>query len=448
MKHSLKYNNVRFIMTMGHLWINLGIAGCLLVWFGYVADIKFLYAPFYNEGTGLQTLFLAFLMLSTVKSNSIYGATHYTNAVSWSVALYILMAWFTDINIEIDNFLRSLRPLNTDNNIHLTHGFTSELALFAVAVVQIIKPYGYHALRSWILFVAAFIPFNIAIAYTVGNTFVINYMGFWSMIIIGLLIWGILFLQTHRRHLRYLVCDPMILRIFLLTAFAVIVVETAGLITMTWIETTDAYPSHWPALILALGWISLAAVIVANYLTSGITNQNRKLIQEKHLLATLDRLTQTKNRLGFSEILSERDITKDAGIILCDIDDFKRINDTYGHDAGDKVLCEFARVLNQHSRSTDHVVRWGGEEFLIFTTNATPTGITTYTEKLRKAVTEIKFEFDSELVITASFGATIIGPRVVFDDGVRIADEKLYYAKRNGKNRVVDDSIDHEVLIV
>ena len=120
---------------------------------------------------------------------------------------------------------------------------------------------------------------------------------------------------------------------------------------------------------------------------------------------------------------------------MLDLDDFKKINDTYGHDVGDRVLTETSKVLRAHVRQGDTVGRWGGEEFLLILPNAERQAATRIAERIRKAITELELLPDGKIV-TASFGVAQAAPGEAFADFYRRVDAALYDAKHGGKNCV------------
>lgn len=124
--------------------------------------------------------------------------------------------------------------------------------------------------------------------------------------------------------------------------------------------------------------------------------------------------------------------------MILDIDDFKNINDAYGHLAGDQVLQELARVIAANTRKSDIVCRFGGEEFVILAPNTSLEEGLVLAEKLRQQIAEHDFVVGSATTrITASFGVSLL--QTGSDGAVRTfsrADKALYRAKKRGKNRV------------
>lgn len=179
-----------------------------------------------------------------------------------------------------------------------------------------------------------------------------------------------------------------------------------------------------------------------------ITELNRQ-VQAKNRqleeLALTDPLTGLPNRRAV-DVWVSRQMNAAARhdfpmwVVLADLDHFKRINDTYGHDAGDIVLQGFAEVLKKNTRSSNICARLGGEEFLIVITHVeTRDNVTIAVERIRRQFAEMKFTFRGETVTcTASFGVAGFrgAPPPGFNQLTGRADQALYAAKNKGRNRM------------
>jgi len=157
-----------------------------------------------------------------------------------------------------------------------------------------------------------------------------------------------------------------------------------------------------------------------------------------------DHLTNLPNRrcmrekLEYEKFLFKRN-KRPFVIFIADIDYFKKINDTYGHEAGDKVLVRVAQILKSNLRKTDGVCRWGGEEFLAMLPESGLQGGILLAEKLRSKIESEVFIYSTfKIAVTMSFGVS------VYDHGtldlnrcIKRADENLYKAKETGRNKVV-----------
>ena len=164
--------------------------------------------------------------------------------------------------------------------------------------------------------------------------------------------------------------------------------------------------------------------------------------------ASIDALTRLFNRDHFTslvlkEIAHDRTHQLPTGIIMIDIDDFKRVNDTYGHGVGDFVLVKIADVIKGEMRTEDLFCRYGGEEFLIFPRGEIETeSIFSLCERIRKAVKEFEFRHSEAYVrLTISIGFHLGKPnngnaKSFLNDLIDKADKALYIAKKKGKNRI------------
>lgn len=161
--------------------------------------------------------------------------------------------------------------------------------------------------------------------------------------------------------------------------------------------------------------------------------------EEIRLLATTDSLTGIANRREFNNQLGlEIERTKRYGtplsLIMYDIDYFKRVNDTFGHDVGDDVLRTLTTVVKKHMRSVDIMARWGGEEFMILMLQSDVTAAANAAEKLRQEITSHVFNHVGKL--TVSFGVTTYKPDDDIKTLLKRVDDALYRAKKKGRNRV------------
>ncbi|MFI8418362.1 GGDEF domain-containing protein [Serratia sp. NPDC078593] len=156
--------------------------------------------------------------------------------------------------------------------------------------------------------------------------------------------------------------------------------------------------------------------------------------------ATTDSLTHINNRASVDYKLklqsSER---RPCGLMILDLDDFKKVNDTHGHLSGDMLLASVGRLLHESVRGEDFVGRYGGEEFIVITASVDPQVIARVAERIRSNVENTVFDVceGAGLRITISIGTSIYLPGMSMAKAMSTADAALYQAKRSGKNRVV-----------
>jgi diguanylate cyclase (GGDEF)-like protein len=139
-----------------------------------------------------------------------------------------------------------------------------------------------------------------------------------------------------------------------------------------------------------------------------------------------------------------RGYINDFVFLLMDIDHFKAVNDTHGHQAGDQILVKLAEVMSSTKRQEDEIGRYGGEEFYAFSVGGLPNGLK-FAERLRLAVEATDFVYNQQRIpVTISIGL-VAGSQlakvgeITMEELVRVADQRLYAAKQGGRNRVVGD---------
>jgi diguanylate cyclase (GGDEF)-like protein len=172
-----------------------------------------------------------------------------------------------------------------------------------------------------------------------------------------------------------------------------------------------------------------------------LSDMNEKLLS----ISRTDALTGLDNRRHLEERLDEmfehsRRLGEPLGCVMFDLDRFKSVNDTYGHQAGDQVLKELAGILTREAREIDHVGRYGGEEFMLLLPGTVLDSAVVFAERVRSAVEANTFTL-RETTITRTISAGVASypfPGIESPDAlVRAADDALYVAKETGRNRVV-----------
>lgn len=228
-------------------------------------------------------------------------------------------------------------------------------------------------------------------------------------------------------------------RLVALQAIGIVLIY-AGLFTWTQHGGWVALPASW------LAWLQFGNILVS-FLTLALVSfyfraasmHSVRALQE---LAHTDQLTRLPNRHRLWERLEgERLRSEHEGrsfvLILADIDHFKAINDEFGHEAGDRVLCHLGEVLTACLREQDTVGRWGGEEFLLLLPQMNLAEGVRAAERMREAVAKSTLLLAGHgISVTVSFGLTECRPPVELDRCLRLADLALYQAKADGRNRV------------
>lgn len=176
---------------------------------------------------------------------------------------------------------------------------------------------------------------------------------------------------------------------------------------------------------------------------SRLYKENQALIEKLQAMATTDFLTKLYNRNYFFSTIKHvqaqaKRTNYQYGVIMLDIDHFKKVNDTFGHDAGDLTLVEIAKTLQEAARESDIVCRWGGEEFLILMQKSTFEELCNFARRIRLLIEKKDLVLDVDALtfhVTASIGVALGDDNI--EAAISTADARLYRAKENGRNQVV-----------
>lgn len=175
---------------------------------------------------------------------------------------------------------------------------------------------------------------------------------------------------------------------------------------------------------------------------SAQTAQLRAALSREQRKVMLDPLTQLWNRAGLMHFLPQQlqqaqEHGLQLGVLFCDIDHFKRVNDNHGHGAGDQALWETARRISAAVRPLDVVTRSGGEEFVVVLLVHDHQELVQIAERIRTTIAQTPVSTDAgELNLSISIGAALHAPAETLEDSLKRADQALYRAKGNGRNRV------------
>ncbi|WP_339645425.1 GGDEF domain-containing protein [uncultured Porticoccus sp.] len=207
------------------------------------------------------------------------------------------------------------------------------------------------------------------------------------------------------------------------------------------------YSSPYSTEILFRFWAAYLILAWISFSVEYIRHQTRQRLQatwrELDIQACTDELTGLANRRGLREYLGKQEQRSTQGegsyaVILGDMDDFKQINDRYGHDVGDRVLSTVGKLISSLVREDDLAARWGGEEFLLLLADTDAEGAKVLAEKVRDCVATSKILVDGESIdLSMSLGVAAQQQDAPLSASLKSADVAMYEAKRRGKNSVV-----------
>ncbi len=187
-------------------------------------------------------------------------------------------------------------------------------------------------------------------------------------------------------------------------------------------------------------WSFATTAVVVSCCAYAFASRNENQRERLEHLATVDPLTGVKNRRSMDEELA--DATSMAsrngisqGLVLLDIDHFKKVNDTYGHGVGDEVLKDLVALIQQNIRRSDQIFRFGGEEFVLLMSGVDDVGLRAVMHNLQEIIR--RFLKHPGGPVTASFGVAVLGDRESAENWFSRADAALYQAKNSGRDQVV-----------
>jgi diguanylate cyclase (GGDEF)-like protein len=339
----------------------------------------------------------------------------------------------------------------------------STFFLFSTAalsqILLIPRDFGLNAVISCILYTAAVLVFadGLLMRLDLPSDYLLSFTG--ALLIIG----GVsyFFYIDRNLHARIYILNFGLAALLLLTALKIGRAANSRIDrALSWTLLVFAL-QFFPRTILSLGYISnrrdlatliqspfwiwlnfsfiIFTVVLGLMLLAVVVSD---IVRTLHQNANTDPLTGLLNRRGFEEFV-DRQVLKTRprvlSLIIFDIDDFKSINDSYGHPGGDAVLTQVASLVQRNIRASDAVARLGGEEFVVLLSNLDRGDVYAFAERLRNEIAHTRFGSDglSSHTVTASFGVVEFRSGEDLDGAVRRADEMLYSAKRRGKNRTL-----------
>lgn len=234
---------------------------------------------------------------------------------------------------------------------------------------------------------------------------------------------------------------------FVLTSMVVFIATRVISVHVPLLYTDHAYDTNLTIAYSFNAIVAFMSILLFSILFTIEIRQNEIRLEEQYTLleniSSKDPLTGLFNRRSMDNYLMDAvDQSKSKGlifsIILGDIDDFKKVNDTYGHNVGDQVLVAVAKTIQETITPGCRICRWGGEEILIFIPE---NEIITkgYAEKIRLSIGQISIPTENDVVsVSMTFGLAEYSPGLPLNKLVSAADDRLYYGKHHGKNQVVD----------
>ena len=216
-----------------------------------------------------------------------------------------------------------------------------------------------------------------------------------------------------------------------------VICVTGAFYLSSYFKFYSGYSAYFPIRIIASFIIVALLSGFYEYFRQMYSHRLIELVQKNEYLATRDPLTNLPNRRYAMEELEQFEAQQQtASIIIADVDNFKDINDQYGHSVGDEVLKHLAELFVAQLSENDMVARWGGEEFLFFLRHKNKQQATQFANDIHHALSQNRLDIGvNQLAVTVSMGISKLTADVPIDKAMHKADELLYQAKKQGKNQ-------------
>jgi diguanylate cyclase (GGDEF)-like protein len=422
-----------------------------IVYTGYIFHLEALYRFFPN---GPATHELTALCVGMLAVTIFYEKLIYKRKISLILAgVTGVIALLRAVELSIQgNFISCLTPFHVVAEQATKHGISHSMGSNTViAVLSLSLSLLFRRTKPVTAFLIGSVAPFILVASMVGYTYnagrLHGAMSLNTMFILIPLCFSFFMLWAHHPFARGIFARNLIgysSRIQIL--FATTLPWLGGLI-LIWFEP-NINKLSFAFYSTSLTWITIGLILL-NVVQLERKDRTRRC-QERQLLelSTTDQLTGCYNRrvaieFGQLAVMQTKRSERPISVLMMDIDNFKRINDTYGHLIGDEVLHNVAAIAKQNLRGTDIVTRWGGEEFVILLHDSGSDGAFQVAEKIRSEVENMHLNEDKHMLpkITLSIGyVTYQSGSNNFSNMVKCADEAMYFAKQNGKNRVIEFS--------
>ncbi len=437
--HSVKYQLIQLVIFLA-----------VIIYSGYIFNIESLYRPIPNGPathtlTLISTLLLCgALLLDKIKRRSRKALFLALLSTLIGITRLTEIAFGWDIISSISPFHEVAEQAISDGLSH-SMGMNTSLAVVALSLAIILR-IKLPKLSFLIGSFALFLTFSSLAGYGFAQEELHGAMSFLTVSLLMPLCIASSIQWAHYKFLRGLFLHTQIGKISRYQiVLSMLIPWLLGAIIVYLGKVNDIYP--FALFTTGVSWFSMGMVIFGVILYEKLDSERRTHERRSYRLSTTDSLTSCYNRhmglkLGtHAAELAERNNTP-LSVMMFDIDNFKSINDTYGHAEGDNVLRAISKTIRNGLRRTDILARWGGEEFVAILYDCSSSNSIVLANKIRQTIEQSPFSLKgSDIKITVSVGtASYSQESSNFLDIVENADNAMYKAKHSGKNKVLQYS--------
>ncbi|MAY41859.1 MULTISPECIES: diguanylate cyclase [unclassified Neptuniibacter] len=438
-------------ITFRLLSIQLALAACcisVLALIGYNYGVEYLYRPIpegpaTNPITAYLCLSLSLLLLISGQNNTSSVIRRFFIFTVFLVTIFGFIGYLFGVQlIPSTLFFDDIVHQELDRGLSNYLSFNTDIMLLLIACSQLFECIRRYLVSQLFAFFAIAIPCLSFIGYFYGIESFYSHMSLSTALLGFLLGWSSLSRTANQAGFRAVLgpyTSGKIVRIQIL--IGMFLPFLVGLFLLPYIQQSDI--AVIAVFVIFLTWFMVLMICVSSMVHEQIELIRQEATDQLIKAANTDHLTGLLNRRKFFE-LTESEYKKavraqrDLTLLMVDVDDFKKINDTSGHSTGDEVLIRIAETLTNCVRDTDLVCRFGGEEFTILLFDSSESGIKRVCEKVLASVEALMIPSFTEAhgPVTVSIGTSLLNESNNLNSALKTADEAMYKSKQSGKNQV------------
>ena len=419
----------------------------VIILLGYWMGVEFLYRPLaLGPATHPVTAVIAlFLSVSILLPNqpSLLGCFKKTlvsvSAITVLVAIidYVFSTGLLPPNIIFERELGHIHASALGNYLSIN----TAIMFLMLSCASLAGIYGRKSLQQIIAYLAISIPCISFIGYAYGLASFYSHMSLYTAVIGFLLGWSLLAKTSDYGGLKAILSPYLGGRIARFQSISGMVLPfSVGLFFVS--LSNELNSSYIGMFVIFVTWFLVLMISISAYVQEKIDAARREVTEKLIQAANTDPLTGLYNRrqffyLGKKELRRAHRTGNAVAVLMIDIDNFKTINDTAGHDVGDQVLVAVSNTLTLVLREFDLVCRFGGEEFCVLITDTTKEGVEEVCNKITSTIRSLSINnwTDQHSPVTVSVGACLIEKMIDLESALKVADAAMYQAKSLGKNQ-------------
>jgi diguanylate cyclase (GGDEF)-like protein len=456
---SIDFSYVRFSQKLRLIFAGLAFLLVCIIYSGYIFNIERLYRLI---PAGSATHELTALCVGLLSIAVFFESLTRKNQASFALAgIVAILSTLRIIEFSINgNFISDLTPFHEVADTAIRQGFSHSMGINTAIAILVFslsillrhtKPYSAFFIGS----IAPFILVSSMVGYTYDAERLHGAMSINTTLVFLPLCLALLMLWVHYPFARGFFANSPIGQSARLQLLLAVLFPWLGGLSLIRMETNITIFT-FALYSTALSWATMGLIISSTIQLERKDRVRRSNERKLFYLSTTDMLTGCFSRriaaeFGQHAVMQALRNGNAISVMMIDIDDFKRINDTYGHQKGDEVIQSVAKIVKRNLRNTDIVARWGGEEFVVLLHDCKCEDARQVAEKIRSEIETMNLQADVDYLpkTTISIGYTTYekGPNN-FSNLLKCADDAMYFAKKSGKNRVIQYADKLEIPVI